>query len=806
MKKFDFKKSIPYLLTIGLFLAISVLYFTPDLFEGKVLFQGDTQQGIANGQEAKLFYEETGEKTRWSTHLFSGMPTYQMSPSYESDATLRMLTKIYSLFLPGPASLIFIMLIGFFILMKSLKNSNGLSILGAIAWTFSSYFFIIIEAGHIWKFVALAYIPPTIAGLIWTYRGQYLKGGIVYTLFMAFQILSNHIQMSYYFAFLMAGLAIAYLVDAVKNKTLASYWKATATLAIGSVLAIGMNGSNLYHTYEYSKHTIRGKSELVDENKQQTAAGLDKDYITAWSYGVDETWTLLVPNFKGGATGYMEKSAIANSKPEYRETLGQMNQYWGDQPFTSGPVYVGAFILMLAVFGFIAVKGPFKWAVLAVTLLTLILSWGKNMMFLTDLFIDYFPMYNKFRTVSSILVVVEFTIPLMAILGLKMILENPKGLFKEYKTAAIAAFAATGGMSLLFAVAPGVFNNFLSAQEAAAFLPQAQGNPQVSEILFALEQARMSIMTSDAWRSLMIIVAGSAIVLIYAKGILKNNLTVGLLIALCLLDMWSVNKRYLNSENFVPKKRTENPFPKSEADEAILQDKDPNFRVYNLTRDPFNDATTSYYHKSIGGYHPAKLRNYQDLIEHQISKNNMSVINMLNTKYLIVPGENGQPQAQLNPEALGNAWFVNEIDWVKNANEEMDALNSFDPLKTAVVDSRYSSSIPEAGKISKNADDQVKLTHFAPNALTYSVRKTGGKGFIVFSETFYDGWKATIDGKELPIARVNYVLRGVEVPEGNYEIRFVFDPQSIKVTETVAYASLALLTLLLLFVGYKEVK
>ncbi|MGL5788088.1 MAG: YfhO family protein [Bacteroidales bacterium] len=806
MKNFDFKKSLPYLLTIGLFLAISVIYFAPDLFEGKVLFQGDTQQGIANGQEAKEFFEQTGEKTRWSTHLFSGMPTYQMSPSYESDATLRFLTKAYSLFLPGPASLIFIMLIGFFILMKSLKVNNGLSILGAIAWAFSSYFFIIIEAGHIWKFVALAYIPPTIAGLIWTYRGSYLKGGIVYTLFMTFQILANHIQMSYYFAFLMIGLAIAYLIDAVKNKTLSAYWKATATLAVGSVLAIGMNSSNLYHTYDYSKHTIRGKSELVDENKQQTPAGLDKDYITAWSYGVDETWTLLVPNFKGGATGYMDKTATQGAKPEYRETLAQMNQYWGDQPFTSGPVYVGAFILMLAIFGFIVVKGPFKWAVLAVTLLTIILSWGKNMMFLTDLFIDYFPMYNKFRTVSSILVVAEFTIPLMAILGLKEILDNPKKLMKENKVAAIASFAFTGGMALLFAVAPTLFNNFLSAQEAAAFLPQAQGNPQVADILLSLEEARASIMVSDAWRSFFIILGGCVILFLYAKNILKSNVTIGILIVICLIDMWSVNKRYLNSENFVPKKRTENPFPKSPADEAILQDKDPNYRVFNLTRDPFNDATTSYYHKSIGGYHPAKLRNYQDLIEHQLSKNNMSIINMLNTKYFIVQGENGQPEAQLNPGAMGNAWFVNQIKWVNNANEEMSEMDHFNPAETAIIDKRYEKLVPNSGQIRKDSTDHVKLISFAPNALTYSVKNTGGKGFIVFSEVYYDGWKATIDGKEVPIIRTDYILRGLEVPEGEYEIKFDFHPTSITVTETIAYVSLSILIIILLFVGYKEFK
>lgn len=806
MRKIDFKQILPYLLIVGLFFTISLVYFTPDIFEGKVLFQGDTQQGIANGQEAKEFFEKTGEITRWSTRSFSGMPTYQMAPSYESDQILRTFTKIYSLFLPSPASLIFIMLLGCFILMKSLKVGNGLSILGAIAWTFSSYFFIIIEAGHIWKFITLAYIPPTIAGIIWAYRGKYLRGGIVFALFMAIQILSNHVQMSYYFGFLMLGLVIAYFVDAIRNKTLPDFWKASLTLFVGLLIAVGANISNLYHTYEYSKQTIRGKSELVNEAKQQTASGLDKDYITAWSYGVDETLTLLVPNFKGGATGYMDKDALKKVKPEYRETLSQMNQYWGDQPFTSGPVYVGAFVLALAIFGFIAVKGPFKWAVLAVTLLTLILSWGRNMMFLTDIFIDYFPMYNKFRTVSSILVVPEFTIPLMAVLGLKNILDDPKELLKTNKVAMITALASTAGLSLILALAPNLLTSFLSQQEAASFLPQAQGNPQVADILYALEEARASIMSADAWRSLIVILCGSLFIYFFAKGVLKEKVLITLLIILCLGDMWSVNKRYLNSENFVTKNKTVNPFPKSPADEAILADTDPNYRVYNVTRDPFNDAYTSYYHKSIGGYHAAKLRRYQDLIEHQISKNNMPVLNMLNAKYFIVPGENGQPQAQQNPEAMGNAWFVSAIEWVDNANEEMSAMDNFNPALTAIVDKRFANAIPDASTLQSDSLNQIKLATFAPNVLTYTANVAKGPALAVFSEIYYDGWRAYVDGKEVPIARVDYVLRAIEIPQGKHEIKFEFKPTSIAMTETIAYVSIAMLVIGLLFIGYKQFK
>lgn len=797
MTNFNFKKLLPYVACLAFFAAISVAYFAPDLFEGKVLFQGDTQQGIANGQEAKEFFAQSGEHTRWSSRSFSGMPTYQMSPSYPSDSLLRGLTKLYGLYLPSPASLIFIMLLGFFILLKSLRVKTGLALMGAIAWAFSSYFFIIIEAGHIWKFITLAYVPPTIAGLILAYRGKYLLGGSLFALFMAFQIVSNHVQMSYYFGFVMVAFVAAYFVEALQKKELARFWKATGALFIGGILAIGANSSNLYHTYQYSKQTIRGESELINPNKAQSGGGLDKDYITAWSYGIDETMTLLIPNFKGGSSGYlgMNREVMRQIPQAHRPSLEGMNHYWGDQPFTSGPVYVGALVLALAIFGFIALEGALKWSILGVTLLTLMLSWGRNFMGLTDLFIDYFPMYSKFRTVSSILVVVEFTLPLMAILALKTIIEQPK-LLIEKRNAAFAALGVTAGVSLLFALAPSI-SDLLSVQEAQSFLPQAVGNREVAELLGSLESARAAILSADAWRSFGFILAGAALLFLFAKGVIKERLMILLLILLTLGDMWSVNKRYLNSNNFVAQKRTENPFPKSAADEVILEDNDPNFRVFNLTRDPFNDAFTSYYHKSIGGYHAAKLQRYQDLIEHQISKQNAAVINMLNTKYFIVQAEGGQTAAHYNPEALGNAWFVEEVKWVNSANEEMEALNSFDPSQTATVDRRFESSLPATlTAVSKDSTDLIQLTSFTPNELKYRVRKASGNGLAIFSEVWYDGWVATLNGVEVPIARANYVLRAIELPAGNHEVTFTFRPATITQSERVAYGSL-----LLLFVG-----
>ena len=801
MMKIDFKKLMPYGLAMLVFLVISLGYFTPDVFDGKVLSQGDIRQGLANGQEIGHYAQKNGEIPRWTGALFSGMPTYQIAPSYGSAEVIKNVTTLLMLHLPSPADLVFLMLIGFFILLKALRMRTDLAVLGAIAWTFSSYFFVLIEAGHIWKFVTLAYIPPTIGGIIMTYRGRYWLGGIVTAIFVMLQILSNHVQMSYYFLFVIAALVVSFFVEALRTKQLARFFKASIIIIFAGIIGVAANISSLYHTYEYSKNTIRGKSELTSKIAgNQTASGLERDYITQWSYGKSETWTLLVPNAKGGATGALGQNPTAREKldPQYADMLSQQNQYWGDQPFTSGPVYVGAFILALFIFALFVVEGSLSWPLFIVTALSIFLAWGKNWMGFTNIFLDYFPMYNKFRAVSSILVVAEFTIPLLALLGLKKIIDKPS-IVLENKKASITALALTAGLSLLFAIMPTVFFNFLSQMELDNFIPQAKSNPQLMPVLDNLQVAREAVFTADAWRSFFIVLAGSGILFLFAKNKLKAGVAVSLIALLCLIDLGGVNKRYLNSEKFVSKREVANPFPKSAADEMILQDTDPNYRVFNTTVDPFNDASTSYYHKSVGGYHAAKLRRYQDVIDRYLSKSNIPVLNMLNTKYVIVGNKQGQVMAQRNPGAMGNAWFVSKLNYVANADEELETLGKINLTKEAVADKRFEGTLP-TNVTPQDSTAKIVLTSYDPTELKYKSHATQS-GLAVFSEVYYpEGWVATIDGKEAQIGRVNYILRALQVPAGDHEIIFTYKPKSIVLTETIAYSSLAIL--LLAIVGY----
>jgi hypothetical protein len=795
--KLSLKTLWPYVASLIVFAAISVAYFSPELLEGKVLFQGDTQQGIAIGHEAKDYLAQTGELTRWTNSLFSGMPTYQNMPSYGISPAFSLLTGLYRLYLPSPAGLIFIMMLGFYILLLTLKVRKDLAVVGAIMYAFSSYFFIIIEAGHIWKFVTLAYIPPTIAGILLAYRGRYLAGGALTALFAMLQISSNHVQMTYYFLFVILALVIGIFADAIKHKQLPQFFKASAVLVVAGALAVGVNISNLYHTWQYGKQTMRGGSELTVAADGQTptnAAGLDREYITQWSYGRSETFSLLVPNINGGATGALSQNpkAVKVAKPEFRPYFDQFNSYWGDQPFTSGPVYVGAFVCFLFILGLFVVKGWIKWSLLAVTVLTVLLAWGKNFMVLTDLFIDYMPMYNKFRAVSSMLVVAEFCIPLLAVLALQKIITE-KDFFARHKRAFYGSLALTGGIALLFAILPDTFFSFMSRDEAANILPQAHDNPQIMALLLNLLQGREAIFTADAWRSVFIIVVGAATLLLYFKQ--KLNTTVMILIvgALTLVDMWSVDKRYLNGNSFVAKRQLTQPFVPTEADKEILKDTDPNYRVMNLTTNTFNDATTSYFHKSIGGYHAAKLQRYQDIIDRQLTAPNINphVLNMLNTKYLIVPGEGGKPTAQLNPDALGNAWFVSDIDWVGTADEEMDALDQVDPAHTAIIARSFE---PTLGNLKLAADSTAtaKLTKYTPNELTYTTRNAA-EGLLVFSEVYYPGWTATIDGKPAELVRADYILRALVVPAGEHTITLEFRPQSIRITDYISYLCFGLI-------------
>lgn len=819
------KKLLPDLIAILAFVLLSFAYFFPADIENRILFQHDTAAGAGAGQEVKEYYEQTGERSRWTNSLFGGMPMYQIAPSYDSTKSLQWVQKAYQLFLPDYVCLTFMLMLGFYILLRVFGIPVWLAGLGGIMWAFSSYFFILISAGHIWKFITLAYVPPTIAGIVLAYRGKLLWGGILTALFVALQITSNHVQMSYYFFFVILFFVGAYFEKAWRTKTLPQFFKASAVLIVAALVGIAANVSNLYHTYAYSKETMRGKSELVQtgDAAKQTSSGLDRDYITQWSYGIDETLTLLVPNFKGGASAALSQSETAMSKanPMYSSLYGSLTQYFGTQPMTSGPVYVGAFVLFLFVLGCFIVKGPLKWALIGATFFSIVLSWGKNFMPLTDFFIDYVPLYNKFRAVSSILVIAEFTIPLLAIFALKRLLEEPEILKQEKKPLGISLLL-TAGIALLLAIAPGsIGSGYVPAQEAQmlqnAVNQQMIPANELSDILANLGEMRAELVSSDALRSFIIIGIGCSLLWLYASGKLRSSLTIAGITILCLADMWGVNKRYLNDAQFVPHSIRTETFTKTNTDELILQDTSLDYRVLNFATSTFDDNNTSYWHKSVGGYHSAKLRRYQEMIEHHISPemqaaykaiataggemdsvdaNKFRILNMLNTKYFIFPaGQQRQTVPILNPHAYGNAWFVNKVQYVNNANEEIDALDSIIPTETAVVDARFKDVLKGATESYKDSLSSIRLTSYAPNRLTYETNNAQD-GIAVFSEIYYpDGWHVTIDGQPAELARADYILRTMYVPAGQHTIEMRFDPTSLHVTEGIAYGALALLVI-----------
>ncbi len=805
---FGSKGFLHSLLGVGILLVITLVYFYPDVFEGNVLRQHDTLQGVANGQEAAAFAEATGETTRWTNSLFSGMPTFQISPSYGSSKLISTVERAYSLWLPNPANLVFIMMLGFYILMLAMRTRWYVALLGAIAYGFSSYFFIIIGAGHIWKFSTLAYVPPTIAGIILCYRGKYIGGGVLAAFFAMLQIAANHIQMTYYFLFVIVALVIAFFVEHKRANTLKKWAKATGVLAIAAALAVGANLPSLYNTYEYSKQTMRGgHSELAVASANSTKGGLDKNYITQWSYGISETFSLLIPNIKGGATiiptdGQNVQTSMAEVeqvKEDYQKgkidyqtysNLQMFPQYFGDQPMTNGPVYVGALIFALFILGLIIVKGPVKWALFAVTVLSVALSWGHNMMWLTDWFIDHFPLYNKFRTVASILVIAEFTMPLLAALALQKIVTTPD-FFKLHSKAFFGSFGISIFFCLLGMMAPSVFGSGISQMEADMFAEYAAQGYDLSPLYASLQDARMAMVSADALRSFVFLVIGAALFWLYFKNILKKEALCGALLVVVLIDMYPVDKRYLNTKSFSMKplmsQQTIEPRP---VDLQILKDTAMNYRVMDLTR--FGDAMPSYFHKCIGGYHAAKLTRYQDLIDRQISKNNVEVLNMLNAKYLVVD----DTTAHINPEALGNGWFVDKVTYVKGAQAEMAVLDTLHTAVGAVADESFRSVLGEAKAVMPG--DTIIETVYKPNELHYKTISRNG-GLAVFSEIYFPwGWTATVDGKEVPVGRVNYVLRALQLPAGEHTVVFRFDPQSVHATETVAYASVALIYLALI--------
>ena len=831
------------------FAFLAFAYFYPADVENRVLNQGDISAGIGAGEEGTKYLEKTGERTRWTNSLFSGMPTYQIAPSYDSTTTVSTIEKAYHLWLPDNVWYLFVYLLGFYILLRAFDFRQHLAALGSVFWAFSTYFLIIIAAGHLWKVMALAYLPPMIAGIVLAYRNKkYLWGLAVTSIFTALEIHANHVQMTYYYMFVILFMVIAFLVEAILKKEYAHFLKATAACVVGGLLGVLVNASNLYHTWQYSKETMRGKSELVKENAaNQTNSGLERSYITDYSYGIGETWTLLVPNAKGGTSTRLlfEDEGAKDAVKDMRVDIGggqvvpvtQMfdylmqnglyfTQYWDKHleegsNGTVGPVYVGAFVLMLFILGLFIVRGPLKWGLLAATVLSIMLAWGKNFMGLTDFFIDYVPMYAKFRAVESILVIAEFTIPLLAMMALKQLIDDRQNAAKpqvskfNLQTFILVAFALTGGVALLFALIPSVFFNFYTPAEDAIF-NQIMPGPAATTMLEALSRARQAVFVADCWRSFFIILAGTLTLLLYKAKKLNAVVMVAVLLVICLVDLWQVNRRYLNpndTKQFMKKSERKQIRPMTEVDRQILDDPTLYYRVLNLAGNVFNENETSYYHKSIGGYHAAKLRRYQELIDAYISPqwsavrdavptyygdltqvngdSIWSVLNMLNAKYFIYPGAAEPIQ---NPYAYGNAWFVDKVVYVDNANQELEALAKLDLRHEAVADKRFESVLGEA--IPQDSTQTVELTVYEPNQLTFHVNSDKG-GVLVFSDIYYPGWTATVDGSEVEIGRVNYVLRALRLTPGSHEVVLSFFPTSVATTETIAYISLCIMGLLI---------
>ena len=671
-----------------------------------------------------------------------------------------------------------------------------------------------------------------IAGIVLAYRGRYLSGFIVTALFTAFEIKANHVQMTYYYLFIILFMVIAYLVKAVREKQLTGFMKSTGVVAAAAVIGIAINLSSLYHTWQYQKESMRGKSELVKKDAaNQTSSGLDRDYITQWSYGIDETLTLLVPNAKGGATVPLSKNATAMAKadPQIQSMIPQLYdaipQYFGTQPGTSGPVYVGAFVLFLFILGLFIVRGSMKWALLAATVLSVLLAWGHNFMGFTNFFLDYIPMYAKFRTVASILVIAEFTIPLLAALALKKIVDEPEVLTKQMKFVYIS-LALTAGVALLIALFPGMMEPFVSDQERQMITSiQGMDGNTANMILANIAAMREAMVSADAWRSVIIILIGFALLFLYKMKKLRAEYMVICMAVLCLVDMWQVDKRYLNDEMFVPKSERDMPHQATSTDLAIMKDKSLDYRVLNLASNTFNENETSFFHKSIGGYHPAKLRRYQEMIDAYIApemqaamqaiaaKNgNMQevdgakvfpVLNMLNTKYFILPLQGGATMPLQNIYAQGNGWFVDKINYVADANAEYAGVGKIDVRHEAVADKKFESVLGKAQ--SNDSTAIVKLVKYEPNNLQYTIDSKKG-GVVVFAEIYYPGWTATIDGQPAELGRVNYILRALNVKAGKHTVVLDFHPTSISTTETIAYIAIVILLLAIIGAGYMRFK
>ncbi len=802
----------PYVVAVIVFLLLTIVYVSPVL-EGQRILQSDIVKWQGMAQEIQEHREETGEEALWTNSMFGGMPAFQISVQWAHNIA-DFFHDVMTLWLPRPADMIFLYFAGFFIFLLILKINPWIALAGAVGFAFSSYHFIIIEAGHNSKAVAIGYMAPVLGAIIYTFRGRFMAGGLLFAIFMGLQLYANHYQITYYLGIIVAFYGLFQLAEHYREKMLPAFLKKLGVLLIGLIIAIGINIGNFWGTYSYSSETMRGGTELTIREEPVTT-GLDKDYITAWSYGIEETFSLLIPNVKGGATASLgtNEAAMEEVDPRFQQVVAQANHYWGAQPFTSGPVYVGAVVLFFFFLALFYVKGPLKWALVAATILSVMLAWGKNFMPLTDLFIDYVPGYNKFRAVAMTLVIAELCIPALAFLGMYKLYQHP-GSLSFRSRAFIVASSLTAGLALLFYIMPRLFFSFMTDAEANDLANLAAQDPamsaQINDYIYNLEKARISIFRADAIRSFFFAAAAALVTLLFAYNKIWKAIFVILVVLLITIDMWPINRRYLNNDDFEPRRRVERPFTLRPADQYILEDDDI-FRVLDISENTFNSSRTSYYHHSIGGYHGAKLQRYQDLIDFHIHAEMQSlqrlfnegaddrqitqalqdktVLNMLNTRYVLY---HPQTPPLENPFARGNAWFVPDFKIVPNADAELLALDNLDTKEIAVIDQRFEKYLEEAN-IGYDPGANIQLVDYQPNQLKYEYTSNTQK-LAVFSEIYYpDGWEVTIDGQDADHFRVNYLLRAMVLPPGDSTIVFSFRPRPYYTGQYIALTFSAIL-------------
>lgn len=807
----NYKKFLPHLVVFVLFIVASLAYFNPVL-QGKKIFQSDIVQYSGMAKQQNDFRKTTGEETYWTDGAFGGMPTYQLGAKYPNNYIKQLDLAIR--FLPRPADYLFLYFIGMYILFLVLKVDYKLAFLGALAFGFSTYLIIILGVGHNAKAHAIAYMPFVLSGIFLTFRGKYLWGFLLLTVSMALELVANHFQMTYYLMLLVVIIGIVYLIDAFKKKLLPHYFKAVGIMAVGVLIAVGLNATNILATKEYADTSTRGKTELTinaDGTPKDNKTGLDFDYITEYSYGRLESFNLFIPRFMGGSsTEAFPKDSktveslmrMGASSQEANQVLNQIPMYWGDQSFVGAPAYIGAIIIFLAVLALFLLRGRLKWWAVSAFVLTLLLSWGKNFGGLTEFFIDYVPMYDKFRAVSSIQVIIELILPILAIVGLHQFFSQFEKEEKK-KKALLWSTGIVGGITLIFILFKSALFDFASPYDS--YFRDEMGLP----FLEAIREDRMSLFTSDAIRSLIFVVFTAAVLWFFMKGKLKKGFAIAALSLLVIVDLVGVDRRYVNEDAFVQAKLVDEPFQKNGADEQILKD-DGHYRVYDATTNAFNSGRASYYHNALGGYHAAKPGRMQDLFEFYISQGNIGILNMMNVRYIITQTKNGGPVAQRNPYANGDAWFVENVLPAENANEEIQLLDSLDTKKTAVVNKEFLSKIPSQ-KIERDSTATIELFSHQPNKLVYET-STKSPQLAIFSEVYYPkGWNAYINGKPAEYFRADYLLRAMVIPPGNNKIEFIFEPKVIQTGSTISLASSIIFLLIFLSGLYfafrkKEVK